>query len=91
MTAPPQIIVPITRAELKVLRALMLDGADNATVAGRVGVSIDTVKTHMKRIYRKTGCETRTELVVSIGRGWIRLVLLTSILDAGTEIDLSWA
>lgn len=55
--------------EIEVLRGLMVDGADNRTVGRRVHVGEETIKTHMRRIYHKTGMPSRTALVLALARG----------------------
>lgn len=42
---------------------LLLDGLSNAEVADRLFISLHTVKTHVKRIFHKTGAESRSQLV----------------------------
>jgi hypothetical protein len=48
---PPKIY--LTPIERKVLGALTFDGAQNDLIAARVGLSPDTVKTHMRSILAK--------------------------------------
>lgn len=45
----------------------MKDGADNETIARRLGLSLDTIKTHMRRLMYKVGVGSRTALVVAVG------------------------
>lgn len=52
----------LTPAESKVAVAL-LDAEDLATTASRLGVSVNTLKTHTKRIFAKTGATRRSQLV----------------------------
>ena len=66
-------LVSITRAEARVLDELMRDGASNQTIARRLCLSEDTVKTHMKRLLAATDCPDRTSLVVAIFRRAIRI------------------
>ena len=69
-------IVHLTATEFRVLKALMIDGADNETIARRVGgIGLQTVKTHMRRIYKKTGLHWRAELVLAVERGDVRPVI----------------
>lgn len=54
---------------------LMKDGADNATIARRVGLSVDTVKSHLKAVYKKCPVQVdRTSLVVAIFRDEVKIV-----------------
>ena len=55
----------LTKAEARLLAAL-LEGADLAGYAARHGIAVDTVRTHMKRIFTKTGHSRQTELVRSL-------------------------
>lgn len=56
--------------ELEVLEQLV-SGASNKTIAGRMNLSVDTVKYHLKNLLSKTGCRTRTELAVKACRSGI--------------------
>lgn len=60
--------VLLTRSELEVLKQLVRDGADNATIGQRLYVTEETVKTHMSRLLRKTGMGSRTALAVAVLR-----------------------
>lgn len=51
----------LTRKEARVV-ALMLTGADPATIAGSLNISIETLRTHVKHAYRKLGVTSRGEL-----------------------------
>jgi DNA-binding CsgD family transcriptional regulator len=52
----------LTRRELEVL-AMLAEGDTNARIAGRLVVSEDTVKTHVKNILRKLGLHNRSQAV----------------------------
>jgi DNA-binding NarL/FixJ family response regulator len=52
----------LTRRELQVL-AMLAEGETNARIAGRLIVSEDTVKTHVKHILRKLGVHNRSQAV----------------------------
>jgi DNA-binding CsgD family transcriptional regulator len=71
---PPR-VVRVTVHQKRVVEALMADGATNAVLARRLGLTIETVRTHMARILRATGCPDRTALVVALARR--RIVLTT--------------
>ncbi len=51
-----------TERELEVLRELTT-GDTNSEIAGRLGISVPTVKSHILHMMEKTGFKTRTELV----------------------------
>lgn len=57
----------LTEKELAVLRELV-SGDSNRTMAGRMNLSVDTIKYHLKNLLNKTGCKTRTELAVKACR-----------------------
>jgi DNA-binding CsgD family transcriptional regulator len=53
-------LVELTRRELQVLRHLACGGS-NQDIATRLGVSVGTVKTHVKHLLRKLGVANRAE------------------------------
>jgi DNA-binding CsgD family transcriptional regulator len=63
----------LTRAEGRLL-GLILDGLGLFEAADRLGVSRNTARTHMKRIYAKTGARRQAELIRRLahltGNGW---------------------
>lgn len=52
--------ITLTDRELEVL-ALVAVGASNAEIAEQLYLSIDTVKTHLRKLYAKLGVRNRTE------------------------------
>jgi DNA-binding CsgD family transcriptional regulator len=52
----------LTPAELSVIE-LVGEGATNAEIAGRLFISVATVKSHLTHIYAKLGISSRTQLV----------------------------
>ncbi len=52
----------LTTAETRIL-AQLLDGASTAMLCDRLGVTLNTVKTQIKAIFRKTGTSSQTDLV----------------------------
>jgi DNA-binding NarL/FixJ family response regulator len=52
----------LTAREVEVLR-LIADGRTNREIAAALYVSEATVKTHVNRIFAKTGCDTRARAV----------------------------
>jgi two-component system response regulator DesR len=54
----PELLTPRESDVLELLQA----GRSNAEIAGALCVSIETVRTHARRIYRKLGVSTRREL-----------------------------
>jgi DNA-binding NarL/FixJ family response regulator len=53
----------LTPREADVLELLQI-GRSNAEIALALGISVETVRTHVRRIYRKLGVTTRRELLV---------------------------
>jgi LuxR family transcriptional regulator, maltose regulon positive regulatory protein len=53
---------PLSERELEVL-ALIAAGETNGEIAGKLFVSISTVKTHINNLYRKLGARSRTRAV----------------------------
>lgn len=71
----------LTRREEEVL-ALLLKGCTRSEIARELFVSGDTVKTHIRNLYRKTGVTGKDELVQAIGGSglvWGFLALGTSL------------
>ncbi len=63
MTRPPQFVEALSRRELDVVRYLP-SRMTNQEIASELYVSLNTVKTHLKRIYRKLNVKSRDEAVV---------------------------
>lgn len=53
----------LTPREIQVLR-LLTTGVGNDEIADRLGVSLNTVKTHIKHLLEKTGFTSRTQLAI---------------------------
>jgi LuxR family maltose regulon positive regulatory protein len=53
---------PLSERELEVL-ALVASGMSNKEIAGKLFVSIVTVKTHINNLYRKLGARSRTQAI----------------------------
>ena len=67
--APVHRPIPITPAEQRVL-TLMLQGASNGAIAGSLTLSRRTVEGHVSALLQKTGCRSRTQLVLwALGQG----------------------
>ncbi len=67
MQPPSQLLVkPLTMREIEVLR-LIEAGCSNQVIAGKLVISIPTVKRHISNIYAKLGVESRTQ-AVAIGK-----------------------
>jgi DNA-binding CsgD family transcriptional regulator len=53
---------PLSDREREIV-ALLAGGASDAQIAGRLVLSVNTVRSHLERIRDKTGARRRTELV----------------------------
>ncbi len=63
----------LTNRERDVL-ALLADGLGNKQIAARLGISQNTVKTHLELLFEKLGVSSRTEAVASgVRRGLLLL------------------
>ncbi len=56
------LVEPLSQRELDVLR-LMATGATNQAIAGRLVITVGTVKSHINHILNKLGGRNRTEAV----------------------------
>ena len=54
-----------SRRELEIVRLVFQDAADCA-IADELGISVNTVHTHLKRVYSKLGATSRAGLVLQI-------------------------
>lgn len=62
---------PLSEREIEILR-LVAEGQSNKQVAGRLALSADTIKSHLKSIFAKLGVDDRTHAVtVATRRGYI--------------------
>ena len=43
------------------IAAMILDGRENSSIAIELNISVNTLKTHIRRLYAKLGCENRTD------------------------------
>jgi LuxR family maltose regulon positive regulatory protein len=58
-TSAPPLIEPLSERELQVLR-LVAAGLSNRDIAEALYISVNTIKTHLQRIYGKLGVSSRT-------------------------------
>jgi two-component system NarL family response regulator len=64
---------PLTAREQSILAALA-QGWENKRIANGLGISSETVKSHLARIFEKIGARTRTEAIhIALRRGLVRL------------------
>ena len=57
----------LSRCEVQIAK-LFFENAQEQSIAGELGISVNTVHTHVKRLYLKVGVRSRLELVVQIVR-----------------------
>lgn len=62
-SAPPEKRFSLTPREMKVI-GLIVQGCTNPDIAKECGISVETVKQHLKNIFDKTGVSTRLELAM---------------------------
>lgn len=63
----------LTARETEVLR-WVVEGHTNKTIAGLLGITVGTIKAHLKVIFQKLGARNRTEVAAVVGkRGLLRL------------------
>ena len=59
---PPEPVAGLTRQEVRILR-LVGQGLSNDEIAKRAHISLSTVRSHLKSLYRKLGLHSRAEAV----------------------------
>ena len=52
----------LTPAEARVFE-LIVEGKTPADISQQLGVTLPTVRTHLSRVFEKTGCTRQTELI----------------------------
>jgi DNA-binding NarL/FixJ family response regulator len=63
--------VALSAREREVLR-LVVDGASNDEIGGRLGISSRTVESHLRRLFERLGVASRTELAArALREGWL--------------------
>lgn len=67
-------IVRCTPRQLDVLIELVRDGANDRMIASRLVITEDTVKSHLKVLYHRSGTRSRCELAVAVLREAIYVV-----------------
>jgi DNA-binding CsgD family transcriptional regulator/N-acetylneuraminic acid mutarotase len=62
---------PLTEREKEILR-LVATGVTNRQVGHRLGISVNTVKVHLRNVFTKLGAESRTEAtMIAVQEGWV--------------------
>lgn len=63
--------VRLTPRETAII-SLLVDGLSNDEIAGRLGISVRTVETHLGHLFERLGLASRTELVSrALREGWL--------------------
>jgi DNA-binding NarL/FixJ family response regulator len=66
--------VTLSAREQEVLQ-LVVDGASNDEIGGRLGISSRTVESHLRRLFERVGVASRTELAArALREGWLERV-----------------
>jgi DNA-binding CsgD family transcriptional regulator len=60
-------VQPLTGREIEIL-GLLAEGLGNKAIAGRLGISEHTVKSHLTSVFAKLDVSTRAEAVASAAR-----------------------
>ncbi len=63
--------LPLSERELQILKRVFDDQKESA-IAAALEISVHTVHTHLRRIYRKAGVSSRIQLVIAVYRLWGR-------------------
>lgn len=66
--------VQISHMQWKVARAVLADGATDEAAGKRLFIAMDTVKTHLRKLYRRTQVGSRTELAIKVWSGQLDLI-----------------
>lgn len=72
MTTTKRRTAYITAHQARVLDQLCKDGATNDTIARRLRIRPETVRSHLSRMYQATGTDSRTALAVAVLTGQVR-------------------
>lgn len=71
VVALEQMIEPLSKRELEIL-SLICEGCSNQDIAGRLALSLHTVKKHISNIFTKLGVNSRTQAVARAR--WLKLL-----------------
>jgi D-alanyl-D-alanine carboxypeptidase/D-alanyl-D-alanine-endopeptidase (penicillin-binding protein 4) len=79
---PPEAEVALTPRQQEVL-GLIVEGLDNAEIAGRLGISQRTARAHVSSLFERLGVENRTQAAVTaLKKGMIGLLLVLALVAA---------
>ncbi len=67
----PSAVPALTRREADVVR-LLVEGLSNDEIGVRLGITCKTVEGHLRRLFERTGVQSRTELATrAVREGWL--------------------
>jgi DNA-binding NarL/FixJ family response regulator len=72
-------IITVTARERAVIVELAADGASNAEIAERLGLTTEGVANRFKNLMRRTGYTSRTALAVDLLRGRVKLRVIDNL------------
>lgn len=82
-TAP--LVVEVTPRTYQIFVELLKDAPTNEQIARRLYLSPDTIKTMLYRLYKQTNVNSRTELVLRVARGELKIVVRGRSSRGGTS------
>lgn len=59
----------LTKKELEITRVVVLDGLSNEGISEALGISKNTVKVHLRNIFKKLGVESKNAMTTSLHSG----------------------
>lgn len=74
MAPPSERLIVLSPSEWRVYCALRYDGANDLTIARRLDLSKNTVKTHLRRIFAKADVASRAALLAAELNGEVRFL-----------------
>ena len=63
-------VPPLSSRQQQICR-LILRGMSDKQIAGGIGISVPTVRTHLERVFEKLDVQDRTELAMFLVRGFL--------------------
>ncbi|MHB8174667.1 MAG: helix-turn-helix domain-containing protein [Nitrospirota bacterium] len=59
----------LTKKEMEIIKIIVSDGSSNATISENMSISKNTVKVHLRNIFKKVGVESKTALTTLLLSG----------------------
>jgi DNA-binding NarL/FixJ family response regulator len=79
-----RILAQLSPKELRVAELLVVEGTNRA-IAGKLGTSVETVKTHLVHMFHKVGVEDRLSLAMALIRHGVVACPCLGALERGRE------